>query len=252
MTTDAARGPGEGAALRALRVLEAAAQPGGPHALGRIAQEAGIAKPSTHRILRNLAEAGYVVGDGAGTYGPGPRAHALSALLSAARTEDTESILRQLRSDVDETVHVALRSGDHAVYVHKAETDRPYRMASRLGGHLHLHCTAIGKAILAHASADDRDSVVAGGLPRRTANTITGGEALAAELDRVRAQGCAVDDEENEETIRCIAAPILDRSGRAVGGVSVSTIAFQVPRRQLLDYAPRVIETATLLAPAYT
>jgi IclR family transcriptional regulator, acetate operon repressor len=253
MSSDPSGTGAEGTALRALRVLEVVSRSGGPHRLGDIARATGIAKPSTHRILGSLASAGYVVSNGAGTYGPGPRTYALSALFVTGQQGDNDAVLRQFQSEVDQTVHVALRSGDHAIYVQKVESDRPYRMASRLGGHIQLHCTAIGKAILAHVPPDDRAHVLAGsGLPPRTANTITDVAALEHELDRVRERGYAVDDEENEETIRCIAAPLLDRTGHAVGGVSISTITFQLPMRQLLDYAPRLIETAKLLATSYT
>jgi IclR family transcriptional regulator, acetate operon repressor len=252
MSADPPRNGPDGTALRALRVLEVLSRPGGPHRLGDIARDAGLAKPSTHRILGGLASAGYVVSDGTGTYSPGPRAYALSALFVAGQRSDPDTMLRQLQSEVDQTVHVALRSGNVAIYVQKVESDRPYQMASRVGGQIQLHCTAIGKAILAHIPRDDRQAVVAGGLPAHTANTITDAVALEAELDRVRAAGYAIDDEENEDTIRCIAAPLLDRSGHAVGGLSISTITFQVSTRELRGFAPRLVDTARLLAPIYT
>jgi IclR family acetate operon transcriptional repressor len=251
-TASASTPQAEGTALRALRVLEAVARPGGPHRLGRIARDTGIAKPTTHRILSSLAAGGYVVSDGAGSYGPGPRTHALSALFAAEQHSDSASALRHFQSQVGQTVHVALRSGDHAIYVQKAEPDNPYRMASRPGGQLSLHCTAIGKAILAHIPDDDRGQVLArAGLPARTPNTITSVQMLETEIARIRERGYAIDDEENEETIRCVGAPLLDRDGHAVGGVSVSTITFQVSRERLTGYAPRLLEIARTLAPLY-
>lgn len=243
----------EGTALRALRVLEAVSRPGGPHRLGLIAADTGITKPSTHRILGSLAAAGYVVTDGNGAYGPGPRTYALSALFAAGGRSDSDGTLRRFQSTVDHTVHVALRSGDHAIYVQKVDCDKPYQMSSRIGGHLPLHSTAIGKAILAHISAEDRDQVLARtGLPGRTRQTITSIDALEADLRRVRELGYALDDEENEETIRCIGAPLLDASGRAFGGVSISTITFQLSSAQLLAYAPKLVDAARILAPMYS
>ncbi|MQA10170.1 MAG: helix-turn-helix domain-containing protein [Pseudonocardiaceae bacterium] len=251
MTADPGR-TAEGTALRALRVLEAVSRPGGPHRLGRIASEAEIAKPSTHRILSSLAGAGYVVNDGAGAYAPGPRAYALSALFVAGKQGENDAVLRQFQSEVEQTVHVALRSGNYAIYVQKVDNDRPFQMASRVGGHIQLHCTAIGKVILANIPAEERASLLGGtGLPGRTANTITDPGALEAELEKVRADGYAVDDEENEETIRCLAAPLLDRSGQGIGGVSISTITFQTSIDQLLEFVPRLRETAGVLAPLY-
>lgn len=241
----------ENAALRTLRVLEAVGRPGGPHPLGRLAAETGLAKPTVHRILRTLGTAGYVAPDGAGAYGPGPRVYALSAVFTADRPTHTDAILSQFQSEVDHTVHIALRSGNRAIYVRKIDGEGPYQMASRVGGQLELHCTAIGKAVLAHSAPEDVKAVVDAGLSRRTAGTITDPAAFADELEQVRSRGYAVDDEENESTIRCLAAPLLDRSGRAVGGISISTITFHVPREQLLAHAPRLLDTAALLAPAY-
>lgn len=245
--------PPDGTALRALRVLEAVSRPGRPHRLGLIAADTGITKPSTHRILGSLAAAGYVVSDGNGAYGPGPRTYALSALFAGGEQSDSHTVLRHLQSEVDQTVHVALRSGDHAVYVQKVDCDRPYQMSSRIGGHLPLHSTAIGKAILAHIDADDRDQVLARtGLPARTRQTITDIDALEADIRRVRELGYALDDEENEETIRCLGAPLLDASGRAFGGVSISTITFQLSSAALVGHARKLVEVARILAPMYS
>ncbi|GAB2966793.1 IclR family transcriptional regulator [Amycolatopsis acidiphila] len=239
----------EGSALRALRVLEAVGAAGGPHRLGRIAQETGVTKPSTHRILHGLVAAGYAATDGDGTYGLGPRAFALSALFASG--QHGEPVLRRLRDETGQPVHVALRSGNQAIYVQKLDTDRPYRMASRVGGQIPLHCTAIGKAILAHLDPAQRRALLAEtGLPAPTARTHTDLAALEAELRKVRALGYAVDDEENEETVRCIGAPLLNGAGTPVGGVSVSTLTFAVPAGELLAHVPHLLGAARLLARA--
>ncbi len=244
-------GATEGSALRTLRVLEAVAQPGGPHRLGEIAAATGINKPSTHRILSGLTGAGYVVGDGDGAYGLGSRAYALSATIASGEDTGGDAVLRRLQAEVDQTVHVALRSGDHAIYVRKVDSAGPYRMASRIGGVLPLHCTAIGKAILAHLPDGERTALLRN-LTARTERTLTEPADLERELSRVRADGYALDDEENERTIRCMAAPLLDREGRPVGGVSISTITFQTPKESLLEHSARLVDTAALLAPLYT
>lgn len=250
--TDPTEQPVDGAALRALRILEAVATGVGPHRLGHIAAETGVSKPSVHRILAQLGEAGFVSADGSGRYAPGPRSYALSARLAGAHGAGAESILRQFQSTVDHTVHVALRSGHQAVYVNKIEGNQPYRMASHVGMQLPLHSTAIGKAILAHLpSAERRHLLAEVGMPARTAATITDLDKLEEHLAEIRDRGYALDDEENEPTIRCVAAPLLDRRGRPIGGLSVSTVTFLVAIDQLLGYAPRLTETAALLAPWY-
>ncbi|GAA1690992.1 IclR family transcriptional regulator [Fodinicola feengrottensis] len=251
-TEPAASASADGAALRALRILEAVATGVGPHRLGHIAAETGVSKPSVHRILAQLGEAGFVSADGFGRYAPGPRSYALAARLSGAHGVGAESILRQFQSDVDNTVHVGLRSGNQAVYVNKIEGNQPYRMASHVGMQLPLHSTAIGKAILAYLPASERAQLLAEvGMPARTPATLTDLDKLEANLAEVRDRGYAVDDEENEPTIRCVAAALLDRQGRPIGGLSISTVTFLVTSQDLLALTPRLAETAALLAPWY-
>jgi IclR family acetate operon transcriptional repressor len=170
---------------------------------------------------------------------------ALAAEVVRESTGDVAAELAALRASVGQTVHLALRSGDHAVYTHKVEADQPYSMASRLGMRLPLHCTSIGKAILAHLPDSEIDEIIAArGLERRTPNTLTDPARLRADLARVRDVGYAMDDEENETTIRCLGAPVLDAKGYPVGAVSVSTVIFLLPRAELLGHAPALMATA--------
>lgn len=235
---------------KALRILEEAVRAGGPRQLADIAADAGVLKPSTHRILATLVELGYVTSLGGGSYTAGPRMRALAAEVDGGATGDVAAELTALRRSVGQTVHLALRSGDQAVYTHKVEADQPYTMASRVGMRLALHCTAIGKAILAHLPDDEVSRIIgATGLAPRTPNTHTDPASLRADLAEVRRLGYALDDEENESTVRCLGAPVLDVEGNPLGAVSISTVVFLVPREQLLDYAPTLIETAKRIGP---
>jgi IclR family transcriptional regulator, acetate operon repressor len=238
--------PAGNATQKTLRVLEAAAAPNGPHRLADIAARAAVAKPSAHRLLVMLVADGYLTAGGGGLYGVGPRLHAFAAEVSAHRPLDIADLLRALQQVVGgQTVHLALRSGDHAIYIQKIDSDQPYQMASRVGMSLPLHCTAIGKAILAFVPPDELDSVIATrGLPGRTPATITDRRRLEAELAFIRDRGYAVDDEENESTIRCVAAPVFDAARRPLGGVSVSTVTFAVSREELESFVPHLLATA--------
>jgi IclR family acetate operon transcriptional repressor len=234
------------ATQKALRVLEAAAVPDGPHRLADIAARAAVGKPSTHRLLVMLVADGYLTADGGGRYGVGPRLRAFAAQVSAHGPQDIARLLQDLRRVVGgHTVHLALRSGDHATYIHKIDSDQPYQMASRVGMSIPLHCTAIGKCILAYLPSSELDDVIAtGGLPVRTPATITDRRRLDAELAFIRDRGYAVDDEENESTIRCVAAPVFDAGRRPLGGVSVSTVTFVVSREALESFVPHLLATA--------
>jgi DNA-binding IclR family transcriptional regulator len=116
-------------------------------------------------------------------------------------------------------------------------------MHSRIGSRQPAYCTATGKAFLAHATDDVVEKVIAAGLPPRTPDTITSAERLRAELLLIRERGYAIDDVENEQDIRCVAAPVYDHSGAVTTAVSVSGTATRVTR-------DRVPELGALLTAA--
>ena len=231
---------------KVMRLLEALAVPGGPHRLMDVADRARIPRSTAYRLLAALAADGFADSSGDGRYGVGCRLNGLGATIVSAVSADVGPVLQNLRRGAGgNTVHLAVRVGDHAVYLHKVDSDKPYEMRSRVGNRLQLHSTSIGKAILAHLDPDEVESIAAtAGLPARTSATITDLTALRAELSAVRQRGYAVDEEENEQTVRCLGAVVLDRAGRPRGGVSVSTVTFAVEREELLSYAPLLQATA--------
>ncbi|MEU7729176.1 IclR family transcriptional regulator [Streptomyces sp. NPDC040724] len=247
----AGRTSAAGSALeKALRILEAVAVPGGPHRLTDVATAAAAPKSSTFRILASLVEQGFVRQEAESRYGVGPRLRGLSALVGGGEPPSIGRILGELQENTGQTVHLALHSGETITYIRKLEGGQPFRTASRVGMRMPLHTTAIGKSILAHLPADEvRDLIAATGLPRRTPRTLTTARALHAQLAEVRARGYALDDEENEPTIRCIGAAIVGPSGRPVGGVSITTVTFLVSREELEAYAPALRAATEALAP---
>ncbi|MFE6840539.1 IclR family transcriptional regulator [Streptomyces sp. NPDC057705] len=247
----AGRTSAAGSALeKSLRILEAVAAPGGPHRLTDVATAAAVPKSSTFRILASLVEQGFVRQEAESRYGVGPRLRGLSALVGGGEPPSIGRILGELRENTGQTVHLALHSGETITYIRKLEGDQPFRTASRIGMRMPLHTTAIGKSILARLPADEvRDLIAAAGLPRRTPRTLTTARALHAQLAEVRARGYALDDEENEPTIRCIGAAVLGPSGRPVGGVSVTTVTFLVSREEIEAYAPALRAATEALAP---
>ncbi|MFF5446188.1 IclR family transcriptional regulator [Streptomyces sp. NPDC012888] len=238
---------------KSLRILEAVSAPGGPHRLTDVAAAAAVPKSSTHRILASLAEQGYVRPAGESRYASGPRLRALAAAVAGSEPRGVGEVLEELRRATGQTVHLALHSGDTITYIRKLESDRPFRTASRTGMRMPLHTTAIGKAVLAHLT-DAEVAALTGengpaALTARTPRSLTGPAELAAELELIRARGFAVDDEENEPSIRCVGAAVLDPGGRPIGGVSVTTVTFLTDRAELQSYAPAVRAAAEALAP---
>ncbi|MCX5010134.1 IclR family transcriptional regulator [Streptomyces sp. NBC_00555] len=264
MSMDEAPEPGGGGAPRggrtsaagsalekSLRILEAVAAPGGPHRLAEVTAAAAVPKSSTFRILASLAEQGFVRQASDGRYGVGPRLRGLSALVSGGEPASIGRILDELRQAAGgQTVHLALHSGETITYIRKLESEQPFRTASRVGMRMPLHTTAIGKSILAHLPGTEaRELIAATGLAPRTPRTLTHAEELYAQLAEIRARGYALDDEENEPTIRCIGAAVLGPGGRPIGGVSVTTVTFLVSREEIESYAPALRAATEALAP---
>jgi len=118
-----------------------------------------------------------------------------------------------------------------------------------VGNRLALHSTSIGKAILAYLLPAERATLLAPeALVRRTARTLTTVRELEAELAAIRGQGYAIDDEENEEQIRCVGAAIFDRRGHVIGGMSLSAPAFAMPVTMAHLLGPSVLAAARELS----
>jgi DNA-binding IclR family transcriptional regulator len=235
----------EGSSIdKALAVLEAIAE---HHRVTDIAAATGVSKSTVHRILQSLVEWGFARADGSGGYEPGPRILTLAGKVMTRfdPSRQAAGALRALHESTGFTTHFGIRSADEAVYVDKLEGRRPYQMPSRVGMSLRLHSTAIGKAVLAELS-DDEVLAIAGrtGLVRLTPNTLTSDEDLLAHLEGVRARGYAIDDEENEPSIRCVGAAVFDHTGQVLGGISVSALAMDMTRETLETLAPEVMSAA--------
>lgn len=217
------------AAARAFSVLECLSSKRSA-GLEELSREAGLAKPTAYRFLLTLQELGYVrrAEDDRWAmtlklFNVGSRALDHLDLYSAARP-----IAESLAEALGETIHMGVLEGDSAVYVLKIESRYTIRMYSRVGRRIPLYCTAIGKVLLAWSSPQEREAALAGvKLAPFTPKTITARPALDAELERIKDLGFARDDEEHEEGIRCLGAPLFDRDGRVVAALSASWPCFR-------------------------
>ncbi|GAB3456202.1 IclR family transcriptional regulator [Actinophytocola sediminis] len=212
------------AADKTLSVLEALAD----HSrIADLAAASGLPKPTVHRILQTLVRHGFARSDGRGSYVGGPRILSLAGrfLQRLDIAELVRPILRELQERTGWTVHLALLSGDEAVYVAKVEGVAPYHLASRVGMSLKLHCTSIGKAVLAAMSDDEVRALIGrAGLAARTAHTLVDEDALLTDLRKVRGRGYAEDHEENEAGVHAVGAAVFDHTGEVIGGVSAAAL----------------------------
>lgn len=234
---------------RLLRLIETLCRSDEPLPLADLAAGANLPKPTTHRLLGVLTAEDWAIAHDGGRYGIGPAARAMAARVTKSSRQDSiESVLTELQRKVGQTIHLGMRSGDRIVYTHKIEGTQPFAMASRVGNEQPLHSTAIGKCVLAGLNETAlAEFVDRAGLERRTDQTITTRDELTQELAEIRARGYAIDDQENELNIRCIAAPIQTADGRTTGAVSISTVTFVVEREELLALRNDVMESAKRL-----
>lgn len=216
---------GEAKALvKGIAVLNAlAAEPAGL-TLREVAIAADLTKATAHRLLASLIGAQMVRPLGDGGYGLGSHCVVLGEAFLGAIDIRSEALggMRQLVDATGETCHLGILSGDHIVYIEKLDSPHSIRMYSRVGATNPASTTSLGKAILAFSPEDVVDRVYAAGIPSRTTRTVTDPAEAKRRLGEVRARGYAIDDVENEEGIRCVAAPILDHSATPVAGLSIS------------------------------
>jgi len=243
---------GDGAThRRLLRLIDALCSSQGSAPLAVLAASAALSKPTAHRLLRVLTAEGWAVAHDGGRYGIGPAVRAMGAAVAGWGGQDSiERVIVDLQKEVRQTVHVGMRSGDRVIYTHKVEGDQPFAMASRVGMQQPLHSTAIGKCLLADLDGVAlRGLVERVGLERRTDATLTSLPAIEEELLRVRTDGYALDEEENESNVRCVAAPVRAADDRVVGAVSISTVTFVVERDEVLALRHPLVEAAGRLEP---
>jgi len=209
-------------------------------------------KGTTHRFLSSLSYFGYVRQDPkTRNYFLGLKLVELGQLLLSQldHRKEAEQFLKDLAEKTKETVHMAFLDRDEIVYIDKVEIDHNpsgLRMASRVGLRNPAHSCAMGKVLLSYLPEEEVDRVIEEkGLVKRTEHTITDPHQLKKQLNLVRTQGYAVDDEENEMGIRCVAAPLYNEIGKVVAAISISAPAFRVTKKVIQESLKKeVTETA--------
>ena len=251
--TDRRAPTGEAKALvKGIAALNAiAAEPAGLP-LVEMTHAADLPKATAHRLLATLADMGLVRPLGDGRYGLGSQCLVLGEAYLDAIDLRTEALveMRRLVAETGETCHLGILSDDHIVYIEKLDSPHPIRMYSRVGATNPAATTSLGKAILAFSADDVVDAVYAEGIPRRTSATSPTDEARRVLLE-VRRRGYSIDDIENEEGIRCVAAPILDHQGQPAAGISISGPEHRVTRDRVEELGDAVRAAAGRVSTAW-
>ena len=201
---------------RAFDLLETLCRSRNGMSIGGLSAETGLHKSTVHRLLASMCARGYVQRDAeTSVYRAGMRLCEMSSYIvdNLDIVERARASLERLEQCTDETVHLVMRDDKDIVYIHKVDNgSSAIRMFSRIGMRLPLYCTGVGKAILATwDTAEGRDVWQHSDV-----------HACFREIDKVRQLGYALDNEENELGVRCIAAAIPDYRGRASYAISLS------------------------------
>ncbi|MFY1633252.1 IclR family transcriptional regulator domain-containing protein [Solwaraspora sp. WMMB335] len=215
--------------------------------LSEVARVCDLTRAAARRFLLTLVDLGYVRTDGR-MFSLTPRVLELgyAYLSSISLPEVAEPHLERLVAQVHESSSVCVLDGESIVYVARVPTSRIMTVSINVGTRFPAYATSVGRVMLAHLSEDDLAARLDGvRLDRLTHRTITTVAALRTELGRVRAQGYAIVDQELEEGLRSVAAPIRDRVGKVVAAVNISVHAsrntVESIRRELL---PHLLATA--------
>lgn len=218
--------------------------------LDELASTLRSSKPTVHRALATLRRAGLADMTGRGVYVLGDEYLRLAFRNLDGRPETAriQPLLEELAATYGETAHYAVLSGTDIVY--RAKMDPPQgavRLTSVIGGRNPAYRTAVGKALLSGrltSVQEVSDWIGPFPLEQRTANTLTTPEQLLRALEMTRRRGFAVDDEENEVGVNCLALPVhLDGSELPSGAVSISAVRFRCSLDQLVDAVPAIRET---------
>jgi DNA-binding IclR family transcriptional regulator len=240
---------------RAFDLVEALAV-GGELGVTELAERTGLVPSTAHRLLATLTKRGYVTQNTiSGRYLLGYKVievasgleYRLSRLRGVARPH-----LESIQQATGETTNLVILDGDRVVYVDQVEGSRRVRMFTVVGTAALAHTTGSGKAILAYGPPEVVTSLYAGREPlaRLTPRTIVTLEELQDDFTRIRRRGYAIDHEEHEEGVGCVATPLFDHTGRPCAAISVSGPSARIVHADTAELAALLIEHGSQISEA--
>jgi DNA-binding IclR family transcriptional regulator len=233
--------------------LELLAQADSPIGICDLADMADLPQSTVHRLLSTLLHLGYVSQeDSTRRYTLGLRTLNLhgSVLRNMHIGLLAMPVMKALMARVEETVHLAVLHEGEVLYIDRVEGfHAPATMYTHIGKRVPAHCTALGKAMLAHLSPETVLQIMAArGMRRMTKKTIIAPDALAQELECTRQRGYAIDDEEIEDGVRCIAVPIRDYSDAVCAAISVSGPSNRIRADRQVELSKSVLWAANAIS----
>lgn len=236
---------------KTLSIMEALAVSGVPLGISDIAARINLPKSSIYMILTTLEEHHYIEKNADGKYRLTLKLYHLGlTVLNKIDIRDiARPIMEELARQLGYTVHLAALVDGKAVYIEKVQGPAFVQFSTQVGQSWHLHSSGVGKAIAAYISEEQLDEVLQKhGMPQSTPNTILSEYEFKTFLESVRKSGYAIEDEEGEQGIRCIAAPIYDRNRKVIAAISVTSVRLDLPSHRFSEVGVFVKDKALLIS----
>jgi DNA-binding IclR family transcriptional regulator len=240
-----------GVISKVLRILEAIQAAPSGLGLKAISELTNIHKSTAHRFLKHLERENYLMGTEEGAYLIGPRFWQMTAHVNyrASLHAVARPILWELWKSTQETVNLAVLDQASVLYADVIESPHEFRLVSRVGSRRPLHATGLGKALTAFLPDEQKKNILSTiTFHPSTPKTIMNLVQFRQELDKIRLQGYAVDDEEAVMGARCVSAPILDAQGQPIAAISVSGPITRVSSSQVIALAGAVTTAARAIS----
>ncbi len=206
---------------RVLDVLEAVAAAGGDLSISEIAVACGLPVPTIHRLVRTLVDRGYMRQLPNRRYALGGRLVPLGEAAGATLGAWTRPVLESLVAELGESANAAVLDRDRVMYVEQVASHHSMRIFTEVGRRVYPHSTGVGKAILSLLADEQVRALLSRtGMPAQTSHTITEPDGFIVALHSIRRNGFAMDEEEQEDGVRCVAVPV--RAGDIAMALSVS------------------------------
>jgi IclR family transcriptional regulator, KDG regulon repressor len=238
--------------LRACSILKSFSGENSHFKMSDLARRLQLDRSTAYRILLSLERAGFVEkNEEAGTYSLGLAAFEIgnAYLGQTDLIQVSKPAMADLSAKVQETVHLAVLSDLEIVYIDKVDSPRPLGVMSKLGQRGPLHCTSLGKSLLAFQPEEEQNRILQKiKMPPLTPRTITTKRKLIEELRTVKKQGYALDRREIEEDVECIGAPIFNYLGNVIAALSISGPQKKIGTPQEKHFIQSVVKAASLIS----
>lgn len=239
--------------VKVVRLLDAFSTRNRTLSLTSLCAATGYPKTTVHRLLGAMRETGLLAQDTeSDRYRLGMKLFELgnTVLANMDLHREARPFVDALTRQGGQAVHLAVFDGQRAIVIHRADSSPEKFLAAHTIEQAPIHCTSVGKAILAFQPDLVVRKIVAAGLTRYTETTITDPVRLRVALAAIREAGYALDEGEHQPGLRCIGAPIRDRSGAVIGGISLTGPAFRIPLTEVDALAKLVVHHANGISAA--